>query len=118
MIAYYSQGFLPEDIYDDIFSPYRRQHEYTYIQLLEHLMQIHIQMGRSDEALSCALHILSIDPYCENAVKTMVHIHLGQGNATGAIRQLDDFQRSLKQDLGIEPGEDILRLRRSIFSAR
>lgn len=118
LISYYSQGFLPEDIYDDIFSPYRRQHDYAYVQLLEHLMQIHIQMERFDEALSCALHILSQDPYSEDAIKTMVQIHLRQGNATSAIRQIDDFQRSLKQDLGIEPGEELLTLRRSILNAR
>lgn len=118
LISYYSLEFLPEDIYEDIFSPYRRQHDYAYTQLLDHLMQLYTQAGRLDDALSCALRILSVDPYSENAVKTMVHIHLRQGNAVGAIRQLDDFQRFLKQDLGVEPGTEILTLRSSILKAR
>src|SRR5579859_2617704 len=90
LISYYNLTFLPEDIYEDVFSAYRRQHEYAYTQLLERLMQLYIQTNRFDDALSCALHTLSIDPYSESAVKTMVRIYLHQGNATGALRQLDE----------------------------
>ena len=118
LISYYSLTFLPEDIYEDVFSPYRRQHDYAHAQLLDHLMQLYTQAGLLDDALSCALRILSVDPYSEDAVKTMVHIYLHQGNVTGAIRQLDDFRNSLEQDLGIEPGKEILTLRSSILKAR
>jgi len=118
LIAFYRLDFLPEDIYEDIFAPYRRQHEYAYTRLLAHLLQLYTRAGRFDEALSYALLLLSVDPYNENAVKTMVHVHLHQGNAIGAIRQLDDFQRSLKQDLGIEAGNEILALRNNILKVR
>lgn len=117
LISYYNQGFLPEDIYEDIFSPYRHQHDYAYTQLLEHTMKLYIQLNQLDEALSCALQILSLDPYSENAIKTIVHIYLRQGNTTGALRQIDNFQHFLKQDLGIEPGEDIFTLRNTIIKA-
>jgi DNA-binding SARP family transcriptional activator len=117
LTSYYSLTFLPEDIYEDIFSPYRRQHDYAYTQLLTHLMQLYTQAGQLDDAFSCALDILSTDPYSEDAVKMLVQIHLLQGNTTGAIRQLDDFQSFLKKDLGIEPGKEILTLRSSILKA-
>lgn len=118
LVSYYSLTFLPEDIYEDSFSPYRRQHEYTHTQLLEHLMQLYIQTDRFDDAFSCALHTLSVDPYNENAIKTMVHIHLRQGNIAGALRQLDTFQDIIKQDLGIEAGKEILSLRTTILNSR
>jgi DNA-binding SARP family transcriptional activator len=118
LISYYSQTFLPEDIYEDIFSPYRRQHDYAYTQLLIHLMQLYTQADQLDDAFSCALDILSMDPYCEDAVKMLVQIHLRQGNMTGAIRQLDDFQNFLKEDLGVEPGKEILTLRNNILEGR
>ena len=118
LLAYYNLGFLPEDIYEDAFSPYRRQHEYTYIRLIEHLLQLYVRVEQQDEALSCALHLLSVDPYNENAVKAMVHIYLHQGNITGALRQLNDFQRSLQQDLGVEPEGEVLTLRETILRAR
>ena len=118
LISYYSQTFLPEDIYEDVFSPYRRQHDYAYTQLLDHLLQLCTLAGLFDDAFSCALCILTVDPYSEDAVKAMVHVYLHQGNVTGAIRQLDDFRTSLKADLGIEPGKEILTLRSSILNAR
>lgn len=118
LVAYYKLTFLPEDIYEDVFSSHRRQHEYTAIQLLEHLMQLSTTMERFDEALSCALHTLSIDPYNEKAVKTLVHVHLRQGNTTGALRQLDEFEQMLHQEMGIEPGQEIIALRRSILKSR
>lgn len=118
LITYYSLTFLPEDIYEDIFSPYRRQHEYAYTQLLEHLMLLYIQANRFDDALSCALRTLAVAPYNENAVKTMVHVHLHQGNTTGALRQLDEFENVLREDMGIEPGKELLTLRSSILNSR
>ncbi|HLZ63333.1 MAG TPA: BTAD domain-containing putative transcriptional regulator [Ktedonosporobacter sp.] len=117
LVAYYNLTFLPEDIYEDMFSPYRRQHEYAYTQLLEHQLQLYTQTAQLDEALFCALHILSVDPYSEDAVKMIVAIQLQQGNNTGAIRQLDDFQNMLKEDLSIKPGKELLALRSSIMNA-
>lgn len=118
LTAYYSLTFLPEDIYEDMFSPYRRQYEYAHIQLLEHLMGLYIQTERFDQALSCALHTLSVDPYNENAVKTMVRSYLQQGNTTAALCQLDEFQMTLQQDLGIEASKDLLSLRSTILGSR
>lgn len=115
LVSYYRLTFLPEDIYEDIFSPYRRQYDYAYTQLLVHLMQLYTQTDQLDEAFSCALDILSADPYSEDAVKMLVQIHLLQGNTTGALRQLDDFQSFLKEDLDIEPGNEILMLRKNIL---
>lgn len=117
LISYYNLTFLPEDIYEDVFSPYRRQHDYAHTQLLTHLMQLYTQVSQLDDAFSCALDILSRDPYSEDAVKMLVQIHLLQGNTTGAIHQLDDFQNFLKEDLGIEPGKEICTLRNSILDA-
>lgn len=115
LASYYNLEFLPEDIYEDLFSPYRRQYDYAYTQSLDHLMQLYMRMNQSDNALSCALQILSLDPYSESAIKTIVHIYLSQGNMIDAIRQLDDFQHFLKQDLGVEPREEIYALRKSIL---
>lgn len=118
LVAYYKLTFLPEDIYEDVFSSYRRQHEYAAIQLLEHLMQLSARMGRFDEALSSALYTLSIDPYNEKAVKTLVHVHLHQGNTTGALCQLNEFEQMLQQEMGIQPGKDMIALRHSILNSR
>lgn len=118
LAAYYRLTFLPEDIYDDIFSPYRRQHEYAQTHALEHLMLLYTHTQRFDDAFSCALQTLSVDPYNEHAITTMVQIHLQQGNTAGALRQLDSFELLLQQDLGSQAGHALRSLRTTIVNSR
>lgn len=118
LITYYRLTFLPEDVYEDIFTHYRRQHDFAHTQSLNRLMRLYLRASQLPDALSCALHVLSVDPYSEDAVKTIVHVYLRQGNVTGAVRQLDDFLHTLKDDLGLAPDNELLTLRSSILRAR
>ena len=115
IVTYCSLGFLHEDAYEDAFSPYRRHYERIYTEVLERLMHLYSQVGRIDEVLTYAHHALRVDPYCEPAVKAIVDAYFHQGNTSGAIRKLDYFQAFLREDLGVEPGEDILSLRKKII---
>ncbi|HEU5374004.1 MAG TPA: BTAD domain-containing putative transcriptional regulator [Ktedonobacteraceae bacterium] len=108
---YYARGFLPEEVYEDAFSPYRRQYDCAHGQTLARLMQLCAQVNMFDDVLTYGLQALALDPYCEFAVKAIINVYLERGNAAGAIRMLDTFQDFLKQELGIEPGEDMLLLR-------
>lgn len=114
VVEYSSLGFLHEDVYEEAFSPYRRHYERIYTEVLECLMHLYIQADMLDEALTYAHQALLVDPYCETAVKAIAHTYFHQGNTAGAIHQLDYFQTFLREDLGIEPGGDILSLRKSI----
>ncbi len=111
---YCNLGFLHEDTYEDIFAPYRRHYERIYAEVLERLMQLYTQADLIGEVLTYAHHALMADPYCEPAMKAIAHAYFLQGNTAGAIRQLDSFQAFLREDLGVEPGEDILFLRKNI----
>ncbi len=113
-----SRGFLPEDVYDDVFYLYRQQYDYIAIQALERLITLCSQMNMFDEVMTYSLQILSLDPYCEAAIKAIINVYLRQGNSAGAIRKLDDFQHFLRQELGITPSENILSLREKILKER
>lgn len=113
---YGSRGFLPEDVYEDTFTPYRRQYERITTQVLESLIQLCSQCGQFDEVFSYSHQALLIDPYCEIAIKAIVNAYFKQGNITEATRKLDDFQNLLKEDLGLELGEDILLLKRNFLA--
>ncbi|HEY0752538.1 MAG TPA: BTAD domain-containing putative transcriptional regulator [Ktedonobacteraceae bacterium] len=115
LLAYYELKFLPEDVYEDLFASFRRQHEYAHLQLLEQLIESCAVAEHYDDALSYALRMRVLDPYSEIAVRTIAHIHLLQGNTTAAIRQIDTFQRFLKQDMGVDPGEELLSMRHDIL---
>jgi len=118
LIAYYRQTFLPEDVYEDVFTPYRRQHDFAHARSLTCLMRLYLEASQLPNALSYALQLLSVDPYSEDAVKTIVHVYLRQGNPTAAIHQLDDFLHTLKHDLGLAPANELLTLRNTILFAR
>lgn len=114
IVEYCNLGFLHEDAYEDIFSPYRRHYERINTEAFERLIYLCTQEDMTDEALTYAHHALLADPYSEPAVKAIARAYFRQGNTAGAIHQLDYFQAFLREDLGIEPGEDILSLRKSI----
>ncbi|BCL84191.1 hypothetical protein ccbrp13_66560 [Ktedonobacteria bacterium brp13] len=112
IVEYCSLGFLPADTYEDIFSPYRRKYDCLYQQTLEHLIHHCTQSGMFDEVFSYSQQALLLDPYCEVAIKAVVHVYFQQGNVAGAMRKLKDFQNLLKDDLGLEIGEDLQLLQK------
>ena len=115
LIEYYMLGFLPEEVYEDVFAPYRRQHDCAYAQILEKLMQLCTQVKMFDDVLTYGHQALSLDPYCESAVKAIASVYLEWGNVAGAIRSLDTFRDFLWQELEIAPGEDFLAFRKNIL---
>jgi DNA-binding SARP family transcriptional activator len=110
--GYCSAGFLPADAYEDTFALYRRQYERIYKQVLESLIHLCSQLSMFDEVFSYSHQALLVDPYCEPAIKAIISAYFLQGNIAGAIRKLADFQHLLKEDLGTEPSEDILVLKK------
>jgi DNA-binding SARP family transcriptional activator len=111
---YYRLSFLPEDVYEDIFAPYRQEHDLANVQCLNRLMQLRLQTSQLPKALFCATELLRIDPYSRDAVKTIVEVRAQQGDIAGAVRQLDDFFHTLECDMGIAPGKELINLRNSL----
>ena len=114
VVGYYRLTFLPEDVYEDAFTPYRQEHDLAHAHYLNRLMQLHLRTCQLPKALSCAMDMMCIDPYCREAVKTIVKVHTRQGNIAGAVRQLDNFFRTLEHDIGITPDNELLALRDSL----
>jgi DNA-binding SARP family transcriptional activator len=112
---YYNLGFLPEEVYEDVFSPYRRQYDCAYAQILERLMQLCTQIKMFDDVLIYGRQALAVDPYCEAAVKAIANVYLEQENLAGAIHVLDTFRDFLWQELAIAPSRDFLALRENIL---
>ncbi len=114
--SYCEKGFLPEDIYEDAFQPYRRHYECLYLQTLLRLIEIGQQRNEHYDVLEYAYMALHTDPYYEPAVKAIAAVYLEQGNVSGALRTLNEFQRFLGAEMGIEPSREIMALREKITS--
>ncbi|MFF4214138.1 BTAD domain-containing putative transcriptional regulator [Streptomyces sp. NPDC001796] len=118
LIEHYSRGFLPEDVYEDAFTPFRTAHDLRYEEALSRLLRLYRETGRRYEALRCAMGILDRDPYSEEAVTSVVEVHLEQGGVMGAISELERFIRTLEEDLGTTPSRELLALRERVRHAR
>lgn len=117
VISYCSLGFLPEHTSEPWLDPYLRRYEQVYSQALRCMIRICTQRGEFEDAMEYAYQALEVDPYCEPATKTIVDVHLQQGNINAASRTLNDFCDFFQQKLGAGPGRDLRLLRDRIIEA-
>ncbi|MER7756984.1 BTAD domain-containing putative transcriptional regulator [Kitasatospora sp. NPDC097643] len=118
MLAHYSRGFLPEDLYEDAFTPFRTAHDLAHSETLRRLLRLYRGTGQRYEALNCAMGILDRDPYSEEAVVSVVEVQVEQGCVTAAISELERFVRTVERDLGTPPSRELLTLQERVRHAR
>ena len=99
-----AHDLLP-DWYDDWVLLERERFRQLRLRGLDALAQRLLRDGRLDRALDAALLALSGEPLRESAHRTLVAIHLADGNAVEALRQFRLCRRLLGDQLGIEPSE-------------
>jgi DNA-binding SARP family transcriptional activator len=66
--------------------------------------------GRHWEALQAAYAAVSAEPLRESAHRTIVRVHLAEGNLAEAARAHDLFRTMLMDELGVVPTEQMARL--------
>jgi len=66
------------------------------------------------ERVAIAERLVALDPLREASHLALMQAHLAQGDAALAIRQFETCKLLLKRELGVEPGEDLRKLRRSL----
>jgi DNA-binding SARP family transcriptional activator len=118
VVSHCSSGFLPEDESEPWLRPYRQHFEYIYLQVLLRLIQIYQKRGELEEILEYAYLALSLNAYCEPAIKAIIDVYFKQGNMRMAMHRLDDFGSLLRQELGVEPSKEMLGLRTRIIERR
>ncbi|HWS83281.1 MAG TPA: BTAD domain-containing putative transcriptional regulator [Ktedonobacteraceae bacterium] len=114
-IAHYcSLGFLPDDVDEGAFLPYRCQYECIYYLILVRLMEICLENDELEDVLEYAYQALHLDRYCETAVKNIAKVYHKQNNHLKAIDKLEEFQSTLKEELGIEPSKEMCAIKNVI----
>lgn len=118
LLDYYGQGFLPEELYEDAFAPFRDAYDREHDEALHALLKLYGAMDRRYEVLACAQQILDRDPYSEHAATALIEVYLAQGSPATAISELDRFVRLLHDDLGMRPSPDLVALRERLCRSR
>ncbi len=88
----------------------RERHRQRRLHALERQAHLLAQVGRYDEALSAALTAVAGEPLRESAHRTVVEIHLAEGNAAEALRQFEAYRVLVRRELGIAPSAAIRTL--------
>jgi DNA-binding SARP family transcriptional activator len=74
--------------------------------------------GELSAALVAASAAVTIEPLRESAQRTLIRIHLRDGNYHAALRDYGDFRYRLQRELGIAPSAQMLALVRPLLRNR
>jgi DNA-binding SARP family transcriptional activator len=80
------------------------------LRALDLLSQVWLAKGEPDQAARDAEAILLIDPYREEAYRTLIRAHLARGDHASAARAYAQCAARLAADLGVEPTHQTMEL--------
>ena len=87
------------------------------LRALEALSERFRSCGDHLHAHQAALAAVQADPLRESAHRTLVELHLADGNPAQAVRQYESYRRRLRTELGLEPSHHIRDLVRPLLRA-
>ena len=103
-------GDLLPGWYDDWVLLERERLRQLRMQALEAVAARLAFLGRHCEALEAAYAAVRAEPLRESAHRTVVRVHLAQGNLAEALRAYDFFRTMVEEELGVPPTEQMTRL--------
>jgi DNA-binding SARP family transcriptional activator len=111
-------GDLLPGWYDDWVLLERERLRQLRMQALEAVAARLAFLGRHCEALEAAYAAVRADPLRESAHRTVVRVHLAQGNLAEALRAYEFFRAMVEDELGVPPTEQMTRLVQDIAPLR
>jgi DNA-binding SARP family transcriptional activator len=106
------RGDLLPGWYDDWVLLERERLRQLRLHTLESLALRLVATGRLTDALDAAYEALRAEPLRESAHRTVIRVHLAEGNLVEAVCARDRFRRMLWDELGVHPSELMTRLLR------
>jgi DNA-binding SARP family transcriptional activator len=100
-------GELLPDWYDDWVLDEREGLRQTRLHALEALARRLSASGRHADAIQTALAAIRLEPLRETAHRSLVEIHLAEGNWSEACRQFQRYRKLLREELGVEPSDSM-----------
>jgi DNA-binding SARP family transcriptional activator len=104
------RGELLPGWYDDWVLLERERLRQLRLHALERVAARLAAAGRYGDALEAAYAAVHAEPLRESAHRTVVCVHLAEGNVAEALRAYDQFRVLLADELGVQPSEHMMRL--------
>ncbi len=96
-------GELLPDWYEDWLVFERERFRQLGLHALEALAEQLTAAGRLGRALETALTVVRTEPLRESAHRSLIRVHLAEGNRVEALRQYQLCRQLLRDQLGVEP---------------
>jgi DNA-binding SARP family transcriptional activator len=96
--------------YDDWVIFERERIRQRLLHALETLSQRLSAAGRCADAIEAAISAVSADPLRESANRVLIEAYLAEGNLVEARRVYERYRDTVHRELGVEPGELLMRL--------
>jgi len=103
-------GELLPGWYDDWVLLERERLRQLRMHALEALAEKFAAAGRYGEAVQAAYAAVRAEPLRESAHRTVVRVHLAEGNVAEAVRAYESFQTMLADEIGAAPTQQMCRL--------
>ena len=100
-------GDLLPDWCDDWVLDEREGLRQTRLHTLETLARRLGASGRHADAIQAALVAIRLEPLRETAHRSLIEIHLTEGNWSEACRQFQRYRKLLREELGVEPSDSM-----------
>jgi DNA-binding SARP family transcriptional activator len=107
---------LIEERYSDWAAAYRERLIDRYIEVLTALVEVHERGGDHTHAVDVARELVDLDPLNEGGHQALMTAYARGGRRGHALRQYLECRRSLVEQLGVEPAEEITRLQARILA--
>lgn len=109
------RGDYVQSFYSDWSVPRRRELQQIHMDARHELALIFYEQHSFAECISHWQHLIAIDPCLEEAHYWLMRSYIQQGKRGLALRQYQHCTTSLKDELGIQPGEAIQTLYQEII---
>jgi DNA-binding SARP family transcriptional activator len=116
-VSFLTPHLLPT--WDDEWLVVEREHYHQLsLQALELLWEQWTAAGDFASAIEASLGILRRDPLCEPALRALVRGYTLKGNVGAALVQVRRYEQLLKSELGAEPSDMMLDIKKELLPAR
>jgi DNA-binding SARP family transcriptional activator len=96
-------GELLPGWYDDWVLYERARLQQLRLRTLEMLAELLLVRGENTLAMTAAMTAISMEPMRESAVRTLIRLHIADGNYHDAVEEYHLFRRRLIRELGVAP---------------
>ena len=113
-VALYRGDLFEEDCFGDWGALEREHVKNSYVDMLRQLAELLVEEGPGDSAVQYLRQALMADPFREDVHQLLIGTLIQLGRRGEAARQYRRCTQLLREDLGLEPSDRILRLEQLI----